>query len=300
MILCDSHADTLFEMGVKGNRSPLITAAALLAGGVSLQVLALWSGPDGNAGDPELIVQRELNAFDTLLQEGLPQVRSPREAVEGKPALMLSIEGCEVFESGLSAVDRYAERGVRMGALVWNHENKLAKPAKSGSREGLSEDGLSVALHMQSLHMAVDVSHLNEQGFLDLFLKTKAPPLASHSCCDALCHHFRNLTDEQIRIMIQNGGYIGVNFYPLFLTGGAAGIGDVVNHIDHICQLGGSKHVGFGSDFDGIEVTPDGLSSPADFPKLSELLRNRGYRDKDVEAIAGLNLLDYFDRVDAV
>ncbi|MCL2866870.1 MAG: membrane dipeptidase [Clostridia bacterium] len=300
MILCDTHADTLFEMGVKGNRSPLITAASLLAGGLSLQVLALWSGPDGNAGEPELIVQRELNAFETLLQEGLPQVRNPREAMEGKPALMLSIEGCEVFESGLDAVDRYAERGVRMAALVWNHENKFAKPAKSGSREGLSEDGLSVALHMQRLHMAVDVSHLNEQGFLDLFLKTKAPPLASHSCCDALCPHFRNLTDEQIRIMIRNGGYIGVNFYPLFLTGGAADIGDVVNHIDHICQLGGSKHVGFGSDFDGIEVTPDGLASPADFPKLPELLRNRGYRDKDVEAIAGLNLLAYFDRVDAV
>jgi len=277
----------------------MITQASLAAGGVSLQVLALWTGPEGNAGDVNQTIRLELDAFKALLQEGVPQIRDPREAAEGRTAAMLSIEGCEVFEAGLNAVHDYAELGVRMAALVWNHENKLAKPAKSGSHEGLSKYGLDIALEMQRLHMAIDVSHLNEKGFYNLFQKTNAPPLASHSCCDALCHHFRNLSDEQIRVMIANGGYIGVNFYPMFLTGGDASIADVVNHIDHICQLGGARHVGFGSDFDGIETTPEGLSSPADFPALIDHLRKKGYKEQDIESVAGLNLIDYFKRVES-
>ena len=122
--------------------------------------------------------------------------------------------------------------------------------------------------------------------------------MASHSCCTALRNHFRNLTDDQLRLMIREGGYVGVNFYPYFLTdNGKADIGDVVNHIDHICQLGGADIVGFGSDFDGIECTPVGLEHPGHIPALIDALRARGYDDAAIRGIAGENLVKYYNRI---
>ena len=151
---------------------------------------------------------------------------------------------------------------------------------------------------MQAVGMAVDTSHLNEAGFWDILEKTDVPPLASHSCCKALCDHFRNLTDDQIRAMIDKGGYIGVNFYPAFLSAdGKADAARVAEHIDHICQLGGAGIVGFGSDFDGIETTPSDIRHAGEVPNLLDALRNRGYDGETLEGIAGMNLVRYFERI---
>ena len=172
---------------------------------------------------------------------------------------MLTIEGGEAFGGDAAQVDRFADLGVRMAALVWNNENGVAHPALSGSGEGLTPLGWDIVSRMRSRHMAVDVSHLNERGFYDL-LDGKAPPLASHSCARALCDHPRNLSDHQLRCLFEAGGYVGVNFYPLFLSDDSrADLDRVVDHIAHMCDLGGEAHVGLGSDFDGIETHPEGL-----------------------------------------
>ena len=71
----------------------------------------------------------------------------------------------------------------------------------------------------------------------------------------------------------------------------------ITEHIDHICQLGGEGIVGFGSDFDGIECTPDGLSHPGEIPNLLTELRRRGYGENAIEGIAGKNLLAYYTRL---
>lgn len=211
---------------------------------------------------------------------------------------MLSVEGGEVFEKDIASVEAWREKGVRMAALLWNNENRIGYPAKGGDKRGLTAYGIQVVKEMQRLGMAVDTSHLNEQGFYDIFAKTNLPPMASHSCCKALCGHARNLTDEQLKLMIREGGYVGVNFYPYFLSDdGKADITRVVEHIDHICQLGGEKIVGFGSDFDGIECAPVGLTSPADMPALVDALLRRGYGEEAVAGIAGMNLLDYYKRI---
>ena len=185
-----------------------------------------------------------------------------------------------------------------MAALLWNNENALGRSAKSGSTQGLTSYGLQVVREMQRLHMAVDTSHLNEAGFYDIFAKTHVAPMASHSCCRALCDHFRNLTDEQLRLMIRQGGYVGINFYPAFLNqDGRADVDTVAEHIDHVCQLGGEKHVGFGSDFDGIECCPRGLEHAGQIPHLLSALRKRGYGEDTLSDIAGGNLKAYFARI---
>lgn len=118
-----------------------------------------------------------------------------------------------------------------------------------------------------------DVSHLNEAGFWDVIEHSTLPPVASHSNARALCEHTRNLTEAQIRAVIEKKGYIGVNFYSAFLANGrAATLEDVYRHVDAILQLGGEDVVGFGSDFDGIDAWPEGLANPADFPALLNFL----------------------------
>ena len=296
MFICDTHADTLYEMGWKKNNDPDITLERARRGGVALQVMALWTGPKGKAGDVPAIVAAELAALDVLKAQGFKQVDDPRKAVEGETAILLSVEGGEVFEGGIQTVTDFWKKGVRIAGITWNHENDLGHPAKSGSTEGLTPYGLQVVREMQRLKIAVDVSHLNERGFYDIFQKTDVPPMASHSCCAALRPHFRNLTDEQLRLLIREGGYVGVNFYGEFLAESDATVETLADHADHICQLGGGSQVGFGSDFDGIDVYPAGLRHPGEFPNLISVFRRRGYSEEAIEAIAGKNLLAYFER----
>lgn len=300
MYIADTHSDTLYAMGVQHAPADrlMITPERLRQGGVTLQVFALWTGGKGNKGDVAGIVRAELAQVPGLIAAGLRQVTDPADAKVGEQCFMLSVEGGEVFEPGLHTVQLYRDKGVRMAALLWNNENALGYPAKSGDKRGLTDYGLQVAREMQRVGMVVDVSHLNEAGFYDLFAKTDRPPMASHSCCRALCNHFRNLTDEQLRLMIREGGFVGVNFYPHFLSeDGKADAALVARHIDHICQLGGAEIVGFGSDFDGIETTPDNVRHPGDIPNLLDELRRLGYDDAAIAGIAGENLKRYFARI---
>lgn len=296
MFIADTHCDTLYAMARHPGERLMITPELLRQGGVTLQTLALWTGPKG--ADADALAEEELAQLPRLTAVGLHQVDDPAQAKEGECCFMLSIEGGELFQSDLASVQRWRERGVRMAAISWNNPTRIAQPAKSGSREGLSDYGVQVIREMQRVGMAVDVSHLNEAGYWDLFRKGDRPPMASHSCVRSLCDHFRNLTDEQLRAMIQNGGYVGVNFYPHFLSrDGQATVRTVAEHIDYICQMGGEKIVGFGSDFDGIEVCPDGLENAGQIPALLEELRRMGYSEDAIAGVAGGNLRDYFQRI---
>ena len=299
MIICDTHCDTLYLRALQPNETPCVTMEHMKKGGMSLQTCTLFAGSKGMSDHPHDKALAEYAAFERLEKnEGWEKVNSPLEAEEGKVKILLSIEGGEIFEGSVERVHEFHERGVRMAALTWNNENEIAHPAKHGSKEGIKPQGWEILKAMASLKMAADTSHLNEAGFWDLIDRHSQPPMASHSCAAKLRPHFRNLTDEQIRAMVGRGGWIGVNFYPWFLTeNGQAGVEDIVCHIDHMCQLGAQKHVGFGSDFDGIEITPHDCQSPADVPAILDGLRRRGYSEEALADIAGLNFLNYYRRL---
>ena len=122
MFIADTHSDTLFSLGVM--KRPLaeccITPERLHKGGVTLQTFALWSGPKGPAGDYRAVAEAEYAAVSQLTAAGLRQVDAPHEAREGENAFMLSLEGCEVFQDGLSAVADWRARGVRFRRWPWS------------------------------------------------------------------------------------------------------------------------------------------------------------------------------------
>ena len=299
MIICDTHCDTLYMRALQPEAIPCVTMENMRRGGVSLQTCTLWAGPNGMAGQPYEKAMAEYAAFEQLRErEGWTRVDSPLEATEGEVKILLSVEGGEVFEGKVERVREFHALGVRMAALTWNHENEIAYPAKGGSEGHIKPAGWDILRTMAELRIAADTSHLNEQGFWDLIDRHTQPPMASHSCAKSLCDHFRNLTDAQIRAMAERGGWIGVNFYPCFLTGSdRATVRDIADHIDHMCQLGAAKHVGFGSDFDGIECTPKDCQSPADVPNILSELRRRGYDEEAIADIAGRNFLRYYERL---
>ena len=302
MFTADAHCDTLFAIAVhRIDPSELsVTAARLAAGGVGLQTLAMFAGAGGPADHP---YEKAAAMLENRHRVGIPVIDGELpDAPPLTPHGVLSIEGGEILEGSLERLREFdAVSRIRMIALTWNNENEIGYPAKDDCGKGLKPFGKALLKEMDSLGVLPDVSHLNERGFWDVAETASLPPIASHSNLKKLCGHSRNLTDDQVRCVIERKGYIGINFYSYFLRdGGNATLDDVLRHIDGIAELGGIDVLGFGSDFDGIEAWPEGLANPADLPNLLELLSKHGYKEEDIAKIAGLNLWNVMKRAEGL
>ena len=166
---------------------------------------------------------------------------------------------------------RMWEDGVRLLTLTWNYENCLGYP--NGSGGGLKRAGYEAVAWMQELGMTVDVSHLADRGFWDVMAVAKKPVAASHSCARSLCGHQRNLTDEQLRAIGQNGGIVGLNFHAPFLkeNGVSGSVEEAAYHLRHIISCAGSEAAAFGSDYDGMQGAPE-WGGCEGMPRLIEAL----------------------------
>ena len=291
MLICDTHADTLWAMQDPSRDAALpfhITRERLLGtDDVRVQALALFTGNSGLADEPDLIF-RELQMLEVLKGEGFRQIARLEDALPGEANILLTVEGGEVFHGGIHTVEHYASLGVRAAALVWNNVNELAYPAVKGSSPGLTPQGKKVAGRMHALGMAVDVSHMSAQGVEDVLSLGGPPPMASHSCAHALCPHPRNLTDDQLRALRQNGGVIGLSYVPDFCDAARPTMERLLDHVDHIVAVAGIETVGLGSDFDGGGTL---LHDATELPALVGGLLTRGYAEGDVRRILGENML---------
>ena len=292
MFYADAHCDTLYALAVehKSAHTLDITVDGLRKMGAYLQTFAMFAGRGGPEGEPYRHVIDEMQCSYTL---GIPIYRGALPELPPADARgILAIEGGEALEGSLARLDEFADEGVRMIALTWNYENEIGTPAALSPEGGIKEFGRRLIGRMNERGVLCDVSHLNEAGFWDVMDLTALPPVASHSCVRELCNHRRNLWRDQVRAIIDRRGFIGVNFYPHFLREGNpanVNVETVAEHIDEMVQMGGIDTVGLGSDFDGIEVRPVGLNSPADVPAIFEALKKRGYDDEALAQIAGLN-----------
>ena len=304
MILCDTHADTLhrrYRRAAEGDEKGKeydITVEKLKAGSVNVQTMALFVGGSPALPDIARTFEGMWKQGERLEKEGLRRIADYRDGKAGESAFIYSVEGCDLLDNDLALLHAWREKGVRMAALTWNYENCVGTPAKLKADTPLKPFGREAVREMVKLGIAPDTSHLNERGFYDL-LEMGVVPLASHSCCRALCGHQRNLTDEQLKALFSAGGYAGLNFYPWFLKDdGQCTLDTLADHLLHMLELGGEGMVGFGSDFDGIEVKVPGLEHPGCLPALFETLQRRGISGEALEGIAGRNLLHYYDRFD--
>lgn len=231
---------------------------------------------------------------------------SPDEAREnarkGLISVFLGMENGAPIQESLSLLRTFYRLGVSYVTLTHNGDNALADSAAEGKRwNGLSPFGRQVVAEMNALGMMVDLSHASDKTFWDCLEVSKAPIVATHSCCRALCGHRRNLSDDMLRALGEHGGYMGINFYPAFLSDSyeetLPGPVEIVNHIDHAVSLAGIDHVGIGTDYDGIEITPAGMQDISKTALVWAEMRRRGYTEQEIQQISGLNLLKVWDRV---
>lgn len=302
-IIVDAHCDTislLLEKECELNENNLhIDLKRMSMVGGYVQFFAAFIDAQNIVGNPlaNALAQidklyEQINKYSNEIEIAFSYNDILRITEDKKCAGIMSIEGGEALEGSLATLRMLYKLGVRSVCLTWNYQNEIASGVGSESDNGLSDFGIEVINEMNKLGMIIDVSHLGERGFWDVIDNIKKPIIASHSNAKKICGHRRNLTDEQIIALAKNGGVTGINFYPRFLNDeGNAAITDILRHIDHIASLVGTKHIGFGSDFDGIEITPYDVE---DVTKVSAIINQLGklnYSDEEINDIAGGNFL---------
>lgn len=177
-----------------------------------------------------------------------------------------------------------ADKGVKMLTLTWNGENEIAH-GSCCDKGGLKAYGKDVIRKMEKRGMLIDVSHLNEESFYAVASYAKTPLIASHSNCFSLVPHRRNLKDEQVKLIIESGGLIGLCFHAPFLEGEGVGSFEMLyRNIYCILSMGGENSVCFGSDFDGGNPE-DGLDSLHKVKNLYAYLKGRGLQYELLEKI---------------
>jgi membrane dipeptidase len=322
-IVVDTHCDTLkcllpeftrprgsmwddrsdIGMGVKSKLGH-VDVPRLLEGGVDCQVFAVSSERSRTPRHPLRTAMEMIDRFYRECEScsGLTPVTSSDEMLDAKRngmvAGLLSIEGADVIEGRIEMLRVFHRLGVKMVGLVHSLRNQLADGVtdrRTGG--GLSEFGAQAVEELNRLGMIVDVSHINDEGFWDVLDHTKHPVIASHSNSRAVCGHPRNMTDEMIVALAENGGVMGMNFAPSFVHPEQATLQGVVDHIDHIFELVGPDHMGLGSDFDGIPSTPIGLEDVTKMPGVTMELLKREYSEADVKKILGGNHLRLMKQV---
>jgi membrane dipeptidase len=254
----------------------------------------------------------------------------------GKIASLLGMEGGYALYNSLGAMRSFFELGVRYMTLTHNVTLDWADAALGEQTHGgLTPFGRAMVREMNRSGMMVDLAHTSPAAMHQALDETRAPVIWSHAAARALVDHPRNVPDDVLKRLPENGGVVMVTFIPSFLSQeiwdmeealwatnasveliseyretwlaydaehGArrATIDQVIAHIEHVRDVAGIDHVGIGSDYWGMPDGPLGLEEVSGFPRLFAALICRGWSEEDLASLAGQNLLRVMRQVEKV
>jgi membrane dipeptidase len=229
------------------------------------------------------------------LARGVADIRAAHAA--GRVALFLGVEGSYAIDDDVEAgVARLAEAGVMFLGPLWERDSGAGTSCRTAaSRDsGLTDRGRVLVRACDEAGIRLDVAHASRKTFWDILELARRAPFSSHSGAAGVYPHPRNLDDDQIRALGERGGVVGIIFVAPYLGGTFCTIENIVDHIEHVMEIGGEACAALGSDFDGFLPLPRGLRDAADLPRLTELLWRRGWRGFEISQILGENALRYF------
>jgi membrane dipeptidase len=307
----------------------------MIAGGVGAQFWSVYV--PASVADPfsqtlrQIDLVEEMVGRDDRLVPARTAVQARAARQSGRIGALLGAEGGHSIENSIDNLAVLAGRGVRYMTLTHSDTTDWADSATDAHRHGgLSTFGRDVVAAMNDLGVLVDISHVSADTMRDAIDASDRPVIASHSNAFALAGHPRNIPDDVLRAVGQQGGVVMAVFFPGFVVPSTAqrmldlfdtwrqitrdfpneadahaevarieasldlDLGDVaavVDHIEYIAELAGVDAVGVGSDFDGMTITPDGLGDVSCYPAITDELLDRGWVEPDIRKVLGDNAL---------
>jgi len=320
----------------------------LHAGGVGAQFWSVYvpvelQGPAAVVAVTEQIdlVHRMTQRYPDVLELALTAADIRRIHRRGRVASLIGVEGGHCIDNQLAVLRQLYALGARYMTLTHNKSTDWADACSDEPRHGgLAPFGVAVIREMNRLGMLVDLSHVSPETMHDALDASAAPVIFSHSAAYAVTDHVRNVPDDVLRRLRQNGGVVMVCFVPRFVSrqvfawdaeeaaekarleirfpghktqvekllaewrqrhpSPRATVAQVADHIAHVVEVAGVDHVGVGSDFDGMPEPPAGLDDVSRFPALLDELLRRGFSEADVRKVVGLNVLRVMQEVESV
>ncbi len=318
----------------RSSLSPRVLAEAHASGLTTVNVtLGYVAGP----GDPFELTVRDIAATDRMIRDHAADVTKiltaadiRRARADGKIGLLYGFQNGAMMGNDASRVDVFADLGVRVFQLTYNPANRIGDGSMAPENRGITPFGREVIARLNERRVMVDLSHSGQRTCLEAARISRAPISINHTGCRAVTDLPRNKTDEELRLVAERGGFVGIYFMPFLNLSGHATAEDVVAHIDHAVNVCGEDHVGIGTDGTvtqiddlkdyeaklakeiadrraaGISATgerPDtypfvvDLRGPDQFRKLARLLEAKGYPPRRVEKILGLNFVRYAETI---
>lgn len=305
----DTHTDTPlwfkdgYSIGLR--KDNMVSIQKMEEGKLDAQFLAafIWQGKRDEASSRKA-VEKTTHLIQSIYQEvekhkdycgiAITEEDLIRLKSEGKKAFFIGIENGYAIGKDLKNIEKFKQLGVNYITLCHSYDNDICHSSThtEDATKGLTPFGREVVKEMNRLGIMIDVSHASEGTFWEVIKESKRPIIASHSSARALCDHDRNLTDEQLRALAQNGGVAQLCLLDAYINKdrSAATVCDAANHLDHMIKVAGIDHVGVGTDFDGGGGLR-GCKGDNDLINLTIKMIEKGYTEEDLKKIWGGNLL---------
>ncbi|XP_051511078.1 dipeptidase 3 isoform X1 [Myxocyprinus asiaticus] len=224
-----------------------------------------------------------------------------------KIACLISVEGGHSIDSSLPALRMFYQLGVRSMALThtcntpWAESSSRFYPYYQWKKNSLTEFGKAVVHEMNRLGMLIDLSHTSWETAREVLKHSRAPVIFSHSSAYAICNNTRNVPDDMLLLLKENGGLIMINFYNSYVAcSKEADVSIVADHFDHIKLVIGAESIGIGADFDGGHGFPKGLEDVSKYSALIGELMSRNWSEEELARVLRLNFLGVFLKVEKV
>ena len=324
IITIDTHDDINVinftdSLNYSMNTDTQVNIPKMEAGGLDVAWFVVYTGQgsldeEGYEAAKDNAISK-FDAIDRLVNEYAPDqielalssddVR--RIHAKGKKVAMIGVENAYPMGLDTSNVRKYWERGARYVSLSHNGHSQFSD-SNTGEfdgtalHNGLSDLGKEVVSLLNYYGVMIDISHPSKEAIKQMIELSKAPVVASHSSARALRDHPRNLDDEQLNWIKENGGVIQTTALGAFLTDRKdppPNMDDFMDHIDYMVDKIGIDHVGISSDFDGGGGIVD-WKDASETMNVTAALRKRGYSDSEIEKLWGANLLRVLDEVQAI
>jgi membrane dipeptidase len=320
----------------------------LRAGGVGMQFWSVYVPTSVQGAAAVKMTAEQIDVVHRMTQKWSATFELARTSADaertfkaGKIASMIGMEGGHSIAGSLDNLRRFYESGALYMTLTHSANVEWADSGTDTAKSrGLAPFGEQVVREMNRLGMLVDLSHTSPETMADALRVSRAPVIFSHSSARAVNDHRRNVPDDILRLLPNNGGVVMVTFVPGFISAAArewesrldaerarlrtrhagdemrittdvnawrkanpspkATLAQVADHIDHIRKVAGIDHVGLGGDFDGITAVVEGLEDVSKYPFLTAELLRRGYSEQDVAKVLGQNVFRAWKRAEQV